>query len=88
MKTFKKVFKTSLGSFIPSVMKDLKGLNRDFKKIFVWKGGAICFYLKPKEKIFNGNTSESDVCPNGPMSESRGESRRADCCCFALLGEE
>lgn len=22
------------------------------------------------------------------MSESRGESRRADCCCFALLGEE
>lgn len=46
MRTLKKVFKTSFGSLITSVIKDLKGLNRVFKKIFAWKGGA--FFLLPQ----------------------------------------
>lgn len=70
MMTFKKVFKASFGSLIPSAMKALKGLNRDFKRIFVWKGGALFFYLMPGEKVFNGTASEFDACPNEPMSES------------------
>ena len=86
--TCNKVFETSFGSLIPSAIKGLKRLNRDLKKIFVWKGGALFFYLKPGEKVFNGTTSEFDVCPNEPMSESclRQQKGRLLWLCFAERG--
>ena len=77
--------KTSFGSLIPSATKDLKGLNRDLIKIFVWKSGAFFFHLKPKEKIFNGTTTEFAVCPNGLKSELylRKQKGRLLLLCFA-----